>query len=170
MSHAAFRSDRGLTRDVLLHTAIRFSGLSWLALCCFLASCGSKQASGPHATVLMRDGSTLTGTVTATSPAEITLAGDDNTAHAVPMAQVKTIEYDDHSADTNCAHARRVHTSTAGLSGPGGVRFLSRASLPSDAVGNSYQDVRARGWHSGFRAKRRDDRLSYGGRRSDVCC
>jgi hypothetical protein len=46
----------------------------------------------------MRDGSALTGTVTATSPAEITLAGDDNTAHTVPMAQVKTIEYDDPAA------------------------------------------------------------------------
>jgi hypothetical protein len=46
----------------------------------------------------MRDGSTLTGTVTATSPAEISLAGDDNTTHTVAMAQVKSIEYDDAAA------------------------------------------------------------------------
>jgi hypothetical protein len=64
----------------------------------FLASCTNKPASGPHATLLMRDGTTLAGTVTATSPSEITLAGDDNTTHKVPMTQVKSIEYDDAAA------------------------------------------------------------------------
>jgi YMGG-like Gly-zipper len=64
----------------------------------FLASCSSKPATGPHATVLMRDGTTLTGAVTSTSPTEITLAGDDNAAHTVAMAQVKSIEYDDAGA------------------------------------------------------------------------
>jgi hypothetical protein len=63
----------------------------------FQASC-AKQAPGPHATILMRDGTTLSGTVTATSPAEVTLTGDDNTAHTVPMTQVKSIEYDDAAA------------------------------------------------------------------------
>jgi hypothetical protein len=43
----------------------------------------------------MRDGSRLAGTVTATSPAQVTLAGDDNTTHTIPMTQVKSIEYDD---------------------------------------------------------------------------
>jgi hypothetical protein len=51
----------------------------------------------------MRDGTTLTGTVTATSPAEITLAGDDNTTHTVPMTQVKSIEYDDAAATQTSA-------------------------------------------------------------------
>jgi len=60
----------------------------------FQASC-TKQAPGQHATLLMRDGTTLSGTVTATSPSEVTLTGDDNAAHTVPMTQVKSIEYDD---------------------------------------------------------------------------
>ena len=63
----------------------------------FQASC-ARQAPGPHATILMRDGTTLSGTVTATSPAEVTLTGDDNAAHTVPMTQVKSIEYDDAAA------------------------------------------------------------------------
>jgi hypothetical protein len=46
----------------------------------------------------MRDGTTLTGMVTATSPTEITVAGDDKTTHTVAMAQVKSIEYDDAAA------------------------------------------------------------------------
>ena len=68
----------------------------------FLASCANTStATGPHATVLMRDGTTLAGTVTATSPAQITLAGDDNATHAIPMTQVKSIEYDDAAAQTS---------------------------------------------------------------------
>ena len=94
MSHGAFRPGGKLTRAFRLITGTGFVASAVGALL-LLASCGSKQASGPHATILMRDGSALTGTVTATSPAEITLAGDDNTAHTVPMAEVKTIEYDE---------------------------------------------------------------------------
>jgi hypothetical protein len=53
----------------------------------------------------MRDGTTLSGNVTASSPAEITLAGDDNTTHTVPMTQVKSIEYDDAAASQTAATA-----------------------------------------------------------------
>ncbi len=74
-----------------------FAG-STLGALFFLASCANKPASGPHATILMRDGTTLTGTITATSPAEITLAGDDKATHTVAMAQVKSIEYDEAAA------------------------------------------------------------------------
>jgi len=76
-----------LGRIVLVGTA--------LCILLVLASCSAKQGAGQHATILMRDGSTLTGTLTATSPSQITLAGDDNTTHQIPMTQVKSIEYDD---------------------------------------------------------------------------
>jgi hypothetical protein len=60
----------------------------------------------------MRDGTTLTGTVTATSPSEVTLAGDDKTTHTVPMAQVKSIEYDDTAAaQTSAAQTSAPQTS-----------------------------------------------------------
>jgi outer membrane lipoprotein SlyB len=53
-------------------------------------------ASGsPHATVLMRDGTTVAGGVVSTSPSEIIVAGDDKTSHTIAMKQVKSIEYDD---------------------------------------------------------------------------
>ena len=72
-----------------------------LCILLLLAACSGKQNAGQHATILMRDGSTLTGTVTATSPSEITLAGDDNTTRQIPMTQVKSIEYDDAQAAQN---------------------------------------------------------------------
>jgi len=95
MKHKAFKASSGSARSNLLWQTIFVS--TTLAALFFVVSC-AKQASGQHATVLMRDGSTLTGTVTATSPSEITLAGDDKTTHSVPMSQVKSIEYDDAAA------------------------------------------------------------------------
>ncbi len=77
-----------------------------------LASCNEKTATtGPHASVLMRDGTTLAGMVTATSPSEITLVGDDKVTHTVPMTQVKSIEYDD--AQSTPAPAAEVPAASA---------------------------------------------------------
>jgi len=97
MNHAAFRASTGRAykSNLLRRTTFLVATLGAVIL---LSSCGTKQAAGPHATILMRDGTTLTGTVTATSPTEVTLAGDDNTKHTVPMTQVKSIEYDDAAA------------------------------------------------------------------------
>lgn len=97
MSYAAFRAftRRAYTSSLIRPTIFVFATIGTLF---FLASCATKQAPGQHATILMRDGTTLTGTVTATSPAQITVAGDDNTTHAIPMTQVKSIAYDDTAA------------------------------------------------------------------------
>jgi len=95
-----------------------------------LASCANKQASGQHATVFMRDGSTLTGTVTATSPSEITLTGDDNATHTVPMAQVKSIEYD----DTAAAQGSAAQAPAAGGGAGGTSSGSASARRASDAV------------------------------------
>ena len=44
---------------------------------------------------MMRDGTQLTGNVTASSPSGITLLGDDHASHTVSMSQVKSVVYDD---------------------------------------------------------------------------
>ena len=68
-------------------------------LCGLLISCAKQEsATGPHATVLLRDGSEYPGTVTASTPAEVTVHGDDNTTRTIAMRDVKSIEYDDASA------------------------------------------------------------------------
>jgi hypothetical protein len=43
----------------------------------------------------MRDGTTITGTVLASSPAEIKLIGDDDIRRTIPMALVRSIDYGD---------------------------------------------------------------------------
>jgi len=94
MDHTLFRASRKQARaGRVTQPSILLALILGVPL--FLASCAKQASGGPHATVLMRDGSTLAGAVTASSPAEITLAGDDNTTHTVPMAQVKSIEYAD---------------------------------------------------------------------------
>ena len=43
----------------------------------------------------MRDGTRVTGSVLASSTAEITIAGDDQITRTIPMSQVKSVEYGD---------------------------------------------------------------------------
>jgi hypothetical protein len=103
----------------------------------FLTSCANQTASGQHATILMRDGTTRTGMVTATSPAEITVAGDDNAKHTIPMAQVKSIEYDDAPATQTAAAQPSSSTPASGgtSSSGGGTHKRSSASrAKSEAV------------------------------------
>src|SRR5260370_5085983 len=78
----------------------------------------------------MRDGTTLTGKVTATSPAEITLAGDDNATHTVPMTQVKSIEYD----EAPVAQSSATQTSDANSGTRATPTRRSAASRADDAA------------------------------------
>lgn len=138
MNHSAFRASKGkassgrasASRGVFagkskLVWRTLFVGAMFSTLF-FLASC-AKQGAGQHATVQMRDGSELTGTVTATSPSEITLAGDDKTTHTIPMAQVKSIEYDDAGAPQDSPAQTSAANSGAGAA-PSGRSSAARAS------------------------------------------
>jgi hypothetical protein len=60
-----------------------------------LSSCNRNTGGSQHATVLMRDGASISGTVVSNSSSEIQLAGDDKVTRTIPMSQVRSIEYDD---------------------------------------------------------------------------
>src|SRR5690349_10143524 len=64
------------------------------ALVC-LYGCSKSSGGGQHATIEMRDGTSVSGTVLSSSPTELQLAGDDKTTRTIAMNQVKSIEYDD---------------------------------------------------------------------------
>src|SRR5438552_14716816 len=60
----------------------------------FFASCAKQEpAALPHATVVMRDGTRLSGTVAASSPSEITLNVDGGAARSIPMKDVRRVDY-----------------------------------------------------------------------------
>src|SRR5215472_5826714 len=79
--------------------------IALIAFCAVLVSCNKSTAPGPHATVLMRDGTQYAGTVTSTTPTEVTLNGDDHATHTLAMKDVKSIEYDDASQPAETAQA-----------------------------------------------------------------
>jgi len=73
-----------------------------ITLCCALAGCAKKQPAAnsnqPQATVLLRDGTTLAGTVVESSPSEIKLLGSDGVTRDVAMNKVKSIDYGETAA------------------------------------------------------------------------
>ena len=66
-----------------------------VSLLAFIA-CNNQSATsaGPHATVFLRDGSSYSGRVTKSSPAELTIAGDDQATRTFSMNDVRSVEYD----------------------------------------------------------------------------
>jgi hypothetical protein len=63
-----------------------------------LSSCANSSApavKAPHARLSLRDGTRIAGTVTASSPSEITLLGDDKASRTIAMKDVKSIAYDE---------------------------------------------------------------------------
>jgi hypothetical protein len=59
-----------------------------------LSSCNKSSGGGQHATVQMRDGTSVSGTILASSPSEVQIAGDDKITRTIPMTQVSAIQYD----------------------------------------------------------------------------
>ena len=70
----------------------------------FLSSCNKSAGGGQHATVEMRDGTSVSGTVLSSSASELQIAGDDKLTRTIPMSQVRSIEYDD-AAPASAANA-----------------------------------------------------------------
>ena len=58
-----------------------------------LLSCNKQPAEKRQATVVLQDGSEVSGAVVSTSASEITLAGDDSITRTIPMSQVKSVQY-----------------------------------------------------------------------------
>ena len=70
-----------------------------LVLLLSMTACsGTSSGGGQRATVQLRDGSSVTGTVVSSSADEIKITGDDNVTRTLPMAQVRAVDYGDASA------------------------------------------------------------------------
>lgn len=60
-----------------------------------LSGCTKPSGGGQQATVRLKDGTTLSGTVVSSSSGEIQIAGDDKITKTIPMTQVRSVEYAD---------------------------------------------------------------------------
>ena len=59
------------------------------------APAAAQPAVGPHASVLLKDGSKVPGTIVASSQTDMVVAGDDGIERKIPVAQVKSVEYNE---------------------------------------------------------------------------
>lgn len=68
--------------------------LALLGVTVFLLSCsGAKQPASQHAVVQLNNGSSVSGVVKSSSSSEMVVTGDDGIELRIPMAQVKSVEY-----------------------------------------------------------------------------
>jgi hypothetical protein len=85
--------------EVFMRRVWVFLLLFWILL---LGACSQKDSSqaspdstAPHATIMLRDGTKLTGTVTSSKPTEVTLNMDSGGTRTVLTKDVKSVDYGD---------------------------------------------------------------------------
>jgi len=88
---------------------------SILVLLFALSACTtSTPTTGPHATVQMRDGSSVSGMVLSSTSDEVKITTDDNVTRTIPMAQVRSIDYGDTPSSSAAAAAPGAAPKMAG--------------------------------------------------------
>jgi hypothetical protein len=75
-----------------------------------LTACNKQEAAPasadqPHATVVMRDGSKVSGAVVASTPSDITIAADGGANRTISMKDVRSVTYDDSAPAAGAAAA-----------------------------------------------------------------
>lgn len=107
-----------------------------LSLCLFLlASCGSQpaatvaEADAPTATVVLRDGTKVTGKVIESSPKQIKIVAADQSAKTFAMADVKSVEYGEAPVPPATAPTATAPATGAAKSAPA----APKASTPAPA-------------------------------------
>ncbi len=70
------------------------------------AAAPAQPSSAPHATVLLKDGSKVGGTIVASTQTDMVVAGDDGIERKIPLTHVKSVEYGESQAPARQASAR----------------------------------------------------------------
>src|SRR5215472_6795730 len=83
-----------------------------------LASCDKPTGARPRATVLLRDGTSVSGTVQSSSPAEIQLVGDNQMTRVIPMSQVRSVDYGETPTAPPARDAASAPTASAPAASP----------------------------------------------------
>lgn len=93
---------------------------SALVLLLFVTACGSTSSSGggQRATVQLRDGSSVTGTLVSSSADEVKITGDDNVTRTLPMAQVRSVDYGDAPATATSGNGSGTMASASARPAP----------------------------------------------------
>jgi hypothetical protein len=101
--------------------------------------------TGPHATVEMRDGSSVSGMVLSSTADEVKITTDDNVTRTIPMTQVRAIDYGDTpSSGAAPAAAPATAGSASRPAAPAAAprRAVSRPALPRPTTDDITSDTR----------------------------
>jgi hypothetical protein len=108
----------------------RFAGILVLINAAIFSSCAKREnadaaksaaetpaaapaTSGPRAVVQLKDGITIPGTIVASSPTDVVVAGDDGIERKIPLTQVKSVEYGDSAKAAPASPAAQQATQSA---------------------------------------------------------
>jgi hypothetical protein len=75
-------------------------------------SATAQPAGVPHATVQLKDGRQVPGAIVASSKTDMVVAGDDGIERKIPMAQIKSVVYDEARSESPRRQAAREPTSS----------------------------------------------------------
>jgi len=107
-----------------------------------LSACtATTPTTGPHATVEMRDGSSVSGMVLASTADEVKITTDDNVTRTIPMSQVRAIDYGDAPA-TGPAPAAAPAAGGAAARPAAPRRAVSRPALPRPSTDEITSETR----------------------------
>src|SRR2546429_1488522 len=98
----------------------------------FLASCAKQETptGAPQATVMMRDGTQVAGSVLSSSPTEIKIAGADSVTRTIPMSQVRSVDYGEPVPAASIPPTPAAPTSTAPSQSASRPKRTPRAEPP----------------------------------------
>ena len=112
-----------------------------LATILFLSSCNqAPQANGARATVTLRDGTLVGGTVVSTSSSEIKLLGGDNVTRTLEMSNVKSIDYQDATPAATGSAATTAPAGTGSAAAPApGASAAEPPANPADVAADGHE-------------------------------
>ena len=102
-----------------------------------LTACNSTPTTGPRATVQLRDGSSVSGIVVSSTASDVTITSDDTITHAIPMTQVRSIDYGEAPSTAAPATGGASMTMAAAAATyelPGGTRISVRSREAIDSA------------------------------------
>jgi outer membrane lipoprotein SlyB len=101
-----------------------------LVLLLFVTGCtATTPTSGPHATVQMRDGSSVSGMVLSSTADEVKITTDENVTRTIPMAEVRAIDYGDTASAAKPASGG-ASTPAGSAPRPAAPRPVARPAIP----------------------------------------
>lgn len=109
-----------------------------LSSCAKHEPAASTASEGRRATVVTRDGAKVAGSVKASSPNEITLAGDDGITRTIPMDQVRSVDYGAPAA-SGAKNAQEHAARTSAPEATGKAKIPDTSVTPPHAISKTHE-------------------------------